>query len=133
MTKAHLPRPFPQTLQLIDPSCNTFKCDSIQDPGTVTHTIHIPVMEKADKLTGSTIQAVIGLAVSNLCPKHGVRGRLWAGAATDQVGGGWGAGALTHRETHGGKGGMRGQKGEWHSSSAPHVPANSSNPKEGEE
>lgn len=43
---------------------------------TVTHTIHIPVMEKADRLTGRTIQAVIGLAVSWLCPKHGVRGRL---------------------------------------------------------
>lgn len=58
----------------------------------------------------------------------------WSGNTTGgiRLGVGGGVGALTHRVTHGGKGGMRGQKGEWHSSSAPQVPANSSNPKEGE-
>lgn len=52
----------------------------------VTHTIHIPVMEKADRLTGRTIQAVIGLAVNWLCPKHGVSGGLQSAAATRQGG-----------------------------------------------
>lgn len=39
-----------------------------------THTIHIPVMEKADRLTGRTIQAVIGLAVELLHPEHEGKG-----------------------------------------------------------
>lgn len=85
-----------------------------------THTIHIPVMEKADRLTGRTIQAVIGLAGGWLCPEHGVRRGLRQGAATRREGSGgggrggegrWG-GSLTHRDTHRGgherkkKGGM---------------------------
>lgn len=87
-------------------SVNTLRCDA------VTHTIHIPVMEKADRLTGRTIQAVIGLAVSWLCPKHGVRGGLRAGVATRRrIGWGVGgdAGSLTHRETH--RGGHERKKG----------------------
>lgn len=101
----------------------------------LTHTIHIPVMEKADRLTGRTIQAVIGLAVSWLCPKHGVRGGLRAGVATQQKGSSRGrVGVWGHLHTgeHTGIGGdMRGQKGEWHSSSAPQGPATSRNLREG--
>lgn len=75
-------------------------------------------MEKAAKLTGRTIQAVIGLAVSWRCPKHGVRVVGWGGFRsewqhdrTDQVGGGWGCGVNnTLGDTH--KEGMRGQKGD---------------------
>lgn len=37
---------------------------------THTHTIHIPVMENADRLTGRTIQAVMRQSVSYPCPKH---------------------------------------------------------------
>lgn len=63
-----------------------------------THTIHIPVMEKADRLTGRTIQAVIGLAGGWLCPEHGVRRGLRQGAATRREGSG---------------GGGRGGEGRW--------------------
>lgn len=63
----------------------------------VTHTIHIPVMEKADRLTGRTIQAVIGLAGGWLCPEHGVRWGLWQGAAViRQEGSGRGVGGGGH-------------------------------------
>lgn len=65
-------------------------CIDVTHTDTLTHTIHIPVMEKADRLTGRTIQAVIGLAVSWLCPKHGVRQELWDGRATQQEGSGRG-------------------------------------------
>lgn len=73
------------------------------DCAAVTHTIHIPVMEKADRLTGRTIQAVIGLAVSWLWPEHGVRGGLRAGAATrrEGSGGGWVGVTNTQGNTHG--------------------------------
>lgn len=93
-------------------------------------------MEKADKLTGRTIQAVIGLAVSWLCPKHGVRGGLRAGAATRQEGsgGGW-AGVWVHLHTgeHTGRGHERTKGGNWHSSSAPQGPATSNNLREEKE
>lgn len=36
----------------------------------IAYTIHIPVIEKAARLTGSIIQAVIGLTVRPVCPKH---------------------------------------------------------------
>lgn len=35
-----------------------------------TYTIHIPVMENADRLTGRTIQAVMRQSVSSPCAKH---------------------------------------------------------------
>lgn len=94
---------------------NAFKRDNT-DTCVMTHTIHIPVMEKAAKLTGRTIQAVIGLAVSWCCPKHGVRGgggfgSEWQHDRRDQVGGGWGCGVTnTMGDTH--KEGMRGQRGD---------------------
>lgn len=64
-------------------------------------------MEKAERLTGRTIQAVIGLARSWRCPKHGAAQGLQTGDGTGGtgtgkqgrgVGGGWGS--LTHGETH---------------------------------
>lgn len=67
-------------------------------------------MEKADRLTGRTIQAVIGLAVSWRCPKHGVRGGgfglWWQHDRGDEVRSGWGI--RGHQHTGGD---MRGQKG----------------------
>lgn len=76
----------------------------------MAYTIHIPVMEKADRLTGRTIQAVIGLAVSWRCPKHGVRrgggafGQEQRHDKRGQVGGGgWGCGVTdTQGNTQGG-------------------------------
>lgn len=58
------------------------------------------------------------LALSQAWGERGASG--WSGDTTGGIrwGVGGGVGSLTHRETHRG-GGMRGQKGEWHSSSAP--------------
>lgn len=50
-----------------------------------THTIHIPVIEKAARLTGSMIQAVIGLTVRPVCPKH--EGEEHRGLAGGDTGG----------------------------------------------
>lgn len=61
-----------------------------------THTIHIPVIEKAARLTGSMIQAVIGLTVRPDCPKH--EGEEHSGLE------GWDKGGMTrghwHARTH---------------------------------
>lgn len=67
-----------------------------------THTIHIPVMEKADRLTGKTIQAVIRLVGGRRCPEHGVR-RGAAGGGNTMGGrrGGWaGGGGVTSTQGH---------------------------------
>lgn len=59
----------------------------------LTHTIHIPVMEKAERLTGRTIQAVIGLVRSCPCPKHGATRGLQTGDRRQWDGEtGWGVG-----------------------------------------
>lgn len=49
-----------------------------------TYTIHIPVMEKAARLTGRTIQAVIGQSVWSLWPEHeGVVAQGWSDERRD--------------------------------------------------
>lgn len=79
-----------------------------------THTIHIPVMEKAERLTGRTIQAVIGLVRSWRCPKHGSiqglqTGDTTGGRGTGKQAGVWGS--MTHRETHWGRHERRNKEG----------------------
>lgn len=81
----------------------------------LTHTIHIPVMEKADRLTGKTIQAVIGLVRSWRCPKHGSiqglqTGDTTGGRGTGKQAGMWGS--ITHRETHWGGHERRNKEGD---------------------
>lgn len=79
-----------------------------------TYTIHIPVMEKAERLTGRTIQAVIGLVRSWRCPKHGSiqglqTGDTTGGKGTGKQAGVWGS--ITHRETHWGRHERRNKEG----------------------